>query len=260
MRRLRRYQLFLSIVAGSSSAACEAFAAAPLNYLSSHGTKADITLGLTLGVTAISTFVVLAIAALLAFALWRRPGLAQEPGERIAVTRPAGGVSWLWIGTGISTAVLCGTIIWTVEVLAQVAEPPTPAPVTIEVTGQQWWWQVRYLSADPSRVFTTANEIHIPVGEPVRFRLIGGDVIHSFWVPQLAGKMDAIPGQTNETWLEAAGAGNLSRPMHRILRPAARAYGFLVIAAARRRVPQAGGTSSSSLRAGIHRACASWPR
>ncbi|HEX4027287.1 MAG TPA: c-type cytochrome, partial [Rhizomicrobium sp.] len=53
------------------------------------------------------------------------------------------------------------------------------------------------------RQFTTANEIHIPVGRPVRLRLIGSDVIHSFWVPQLAGKMDAIPGQTNETWIEA---------------------------------------------------------
>ena len=75
--------------------------------------------------------------------------------------------------------------------------------LTIEVTGQQWWWKVRYLSDDPSRIFTTANEIHIPTGEPVRIELIGADVIHSFWVPPLSGKTDAIPGQTNVTWLEA---------------------------------------------------------
>ena len=55
--------------------------------------------------------------------------------------------------------------------------------------------------------FNTANEIHIPAGEVVRLKLIGGDVIHSFWVPQLAGKMDAIPGQINETWIEAAKPG-----------------------------------------------------
>jgi cytochrome c oxidase subunit 2 len=53
----------------------------------------------------------------------------------------------------------------------------------------------------------TANEIHIPTGVPIRFRLIGGDVIHSFWVPALDGKTDLIPGQTNETWLDAHAPG-----------------------------------------------------
>ena len=69
---------------------------------------------------------------------------------------------------------------------------------------------MRYLSDDPAQVFTTANEIHIPAGVPVRFRLIGGDVIHSFWVPQLSGKTDLIPGQINETWLEARAPGTYS--------------------------------------------------
>jgi cytochrome c oxidase subunit 2 len=91
--------------------------------------------------------------------------------------------------------------------LAQIQAPATKPAVTIEITGRQWWWQVRYLSDDVSRQFTTANEIHIPVSVPVRLKLIGGDVIHSFWVPQLAGKMDAIPGQTNETWIEVAAPG-----------------------------------------------------
>jgi len=99
------------------------------------------------------------------------------------------------------------TVAWTLKVLASIQAPPTPPRVTIEVTGRQWWWQVRYLSDDPARQFDTANEIHIPAGEPVRLKLIGGDVIHSFWVPQLAGKMDAIPGQINETWIEAARPG-----------------------------------------------------
>jgi cytochrome c oxidase subunit 2 len=53
----------------------------------------------------------------------------------------------------------------------------------------------------------TANELHVPAGQPVRLKLMGGDVIHSFWVPQLAGKMDAIPGQVNETWIEASKPG-----------------------------------------------------
>jgi cytochrome c oxidase subunit 2 len=75
--------------------------------------------------------------------------------------------------------------------------------LTIEVTGHQWWWEVRYLDVDASNIFTTANEIHIPVGVPVTFSLRSTDVIHSFWVPNLSGKKDLIPGKINTIWLQA---------------------------------------------------------
>src|ERR1041384_2197952 len=75
--------------------------------------------------------------------------------------------------------------------------------LAIEVTGHQWWWEIRYSDVDASNIFTTANEIHIPVGVPVTFTLRGGDVIHSFWVPNLAGKKDLIPGKVNTIWLQA---------------------------------------------------------
>ena len=75
--------------------------------------------------------------------------------------------------------------------------------LSIEVTGHQWWWEVRYNDVDASNMFTTANEIHIPVGVPVLFTLRGGDVIHSFWVPNLAGKKDLIPGKISTMWLQA---------------------------------------------------------
>ncbi|MBV9374402.1 MAG: c-type cytochrome, partial [Alphaproteobacteria bacterium] len=65
----------------------------------------------------------------------------------------------------------------------------------------------RYKTDDPSRNFDTANELHIPVGKPVRLQLNGADVIHSFWVPVLTGKMDTIPGQNNQTWIEAQDPG-----------------------------------------------------
>jgi cytochrome c oxidase subunit 2 len=71
------------------------------------------------------------------------------------------------------------------------------------VIAHQWWWEVRYQGDPQSRSFVTANELHIPVGQPVQVRLHAADVIHSFWVPQLAGKTDTIPGQTNKTWLQA---------------------------------------------------------
>jgi cytochrome c oxidase subunit II len=116
-------------------------------------------------------------------------------------------MQWLWTGVGISTFVLVLTVGWTLAVLAKVNVPVSRPLLTIEVTGHQWWWAVRYRSDDPGREFTTANEIHIPTGTPVRFLLEGADVIHSFWIPALAGKTDMIPGQTNETWLEASAPG-----------------------------------------------------
>ncbi len=85
--------------------------------------------------------------------------------------------------------------------------PATRPQLTLEVTAHQWWWEVRYRDPVAGRVFTTANEIHIPTGQPVRVILSSPDVIHSFWVPKLAGKMDVIPGVTNVTWIQAAQPG-----------------------------------------------------
>lgn len=79
--------------------------------------------------------------------------------------------------------------------------------VAIEITGHQWWWEVRYLNNDASSIFTTANEIHIPVGVPVTLSLKAADVIHSFWVPNLHGKKDLIPGKISTIWLQADKAG-----------------------------------------------------
>jgi cytochrome c oxidase subunit II len=94
--------------------------------------------------------------------------------------------------------VVLGFTVWTGQ---DVYTPPSEPEVTIEVIGHQFWWEVRYPDADATVI--TANEIHMPAGQPVRFILEARDVIHSFWVPQLHGKMDQIPGHTNEFWLEA---------------------------------------------------------
>jgi cytochrome c oxidase subunit II len=80
---------------------------------------------------------------------------------------------------------------------------PDEETLKIEITGHQWWWDVRYGNQNPSRMLTTANEIHLPVGRPVHFQLRSNDVIHSFWVPNLHGKTDLIPGHVTHTWLRA---------------------------------------------------------
>ncbi|NIC05698.1 cytochrome c oxidase subunit II [Billgrantia bachuensis] len=75
--------------------------------------------------------------------------------------------------------------------------------MTVEVVGKQWWWEVHYLDEAGDRIATTANEIHIPTDEPVRFLLKSDNVIHSFWVPNLQGKTDMMPGRTNVTSVTA---------------------------------------------------------
>src|SRR5690606_24343682 len=76
-------------------------------------------------------------------------------------------------------------------------------PLRIEVTGHQWWWEVRY----PDSGVVTANQLHLPVGRPVDLTLRSADVIHSFWVPRLGGKLDMIPGRSNVLRLQADEAG-----------------------------------------------------
>lgn len=86
-------------------------------------------------------------------------------------------------------------------------ELPATGELVVEVTGRQYWWQVEYLDAEPRRRFETANELRIPVGRRVIVRLRSDDVIHSFWVPGLQGKMDLIPGRVNAIALEASQPG-----------------------------------------------------
>jgi cytochrome c oxidase subunit II len=82
-----------------------------------------------------------------------------------------------------------------------------PDPLSIKLTAHQWWWEVQYNDSTPSNIVITANEIHIPVGKPVRIDLTSNDVIHSFWVPNLHGKKDMIPGHQTSIYLQADRSG-----------------------------------------------------
>jgi cytochrome c oxidase subunit 2 len=78
------------------------------------------------------------------------------------------------------------------------AKAATNEKLSVTITGNQWWWDIVYNSADASKTLHTANELHLPVGVPTRILLDSSDVIHSFWVPSLAGKEDLIPGREND--------------------------------------------------------------
>jgi cytochrome c oxidase subunit 2 len=77
----------------------------------------------------------------------------------------------------------------------------------VDVVGHQWWWEIVYRDSQADRMVFTANELHVPVGRPVRLVLSSRDVIHSFWVPSLHGKTDLIPGKTNEITIQADAPG-----------------------------------------------------
>jgi cytochrome c oxidase subunit II len=93
---------------------------------------------------------------------------------------------------------------WSTNQLLAATEGPDQA--IIKVTGEQWWWRVSYPTKTGTS-FESANEIHVPVGQPVVFELTSADVIHSFWIPALGGKIDMIPGRTTRLRLTAERAG-----------------------------------------------------
>ena len=106
----------------------------------------------------------------------------------------------------VTVLVLTAFLIADYGVGRALAAHPSRA-LTIEVIGHQWWWEVQYDDTNPSRRLVTANEIHIPTGEQVQLKLSAADVIHSFWVPNLQGKRDLIPGYTTTQWIKAEKPG-----------------------------------------------------
>jgi len=105
--------------------------------------------------------------------------------------------SGIWIiGGGViaPTVILTGLVIYSLAFLPQLLARPPEGSLQIRVDGLQWWWRVTYLENGETD-FELANEIHLPVGEPVEFLLSSPDVIHSFWIPALGGKVDMIPGR-----------------------------------------------------------------
>ncbi len=97
-------------------------------------------------------------------------------------------------GAVVPTVVLTFLLIYGLKPIPVLLQPAPEGSLRIHVTGEQWWWRVRYQLPNSDEV-VSANEIRLPVGEPVQFRLDSPDVIHSFWIPSLAGKMDMIPGR-----------------------------------------------------------------
>lgn len=147
---------------------------------------------------ALCAFVFLAIVLATAVALLRAPRSTRESAADLRsleqdepeIRRNVG------IAVGVSALLLVGLIVADVLTDRALSRLPLKDAVTIDMTGHMWWWGATYTDAEPANRFTTANELHVPVGRPVIVTLGSADVIHSFWAPNLHGMKDLLPGRT----------------------------------------------------------------
>jgi cytochrome c oxidase subunit 2 len=149
----------------------------------------------------VCTAVFLAVLAALVVAVLRgtrnRSREDSLPPSERSLTRSVG----VAVGvTGLTLIMLLVASVWTGRTIGSLH---ASSAVTIAITGHQWWWEIQYEDAVPSRRVLTANELHIPTNRPVVLKVTSRDVIHSVWVPSLQGKRDLIPGYTTAIWLQA---------------------------------------------------------
>ncbi len=158
--------------------------------LTGAGSGAEATLTLTILITVAAAVIFVIVMSFVWFA-WRR--------------QTAGHTWWIWVGgVAFPIVALVTLVIGSTYTLAAIGRVDKEAYV-IEVTGHQFWWDVVY---DPDgNALRDANEIILPQGVPVTFRLKSDDVIHSYWIPSISGKMDMIPGRVNELTVTATREG-----------------------------------------------------
>lgn len=182
--------------------------AGPQSALDPAGPQAGRIGALYWGYFAVGVAVYLAVGASIVLALVRRgsrrrlPPTTSPPERRERLIGRAVGGS-----LALTVAILFLLLIGDYSTGRAIRGMEREDDLTIRVTGHQWWWEVRYQDPVPANMITAANEIHIPVGRTVRFELDSADVIHSFWVPNLHGKRDLIPGHPTRTSLRAERAG-----------------------------------------------------
>lgn len=169
----------------------------PMNYLYPEGPmaiEADRLWNVTFFIAAV-VFVLVEGALIFILFKYREGKVKGEPKQIHGHTK----FELIW--TAIPAVILTGIAFMTVPVIFDQAREPEGA-LQVEVIGHQWWWEYRYENG-----VVAANELHIPVGRPVYLTLKSADVIHSFWVPKLAGKTDLVPGRVNNMTIEAVTPG-----------------------------------------------------
>ena len=178
----------------------------PHHYrLGAAGPSADAIARLGWILAAVGAVIFAMVVGVLAASIWRNrhlhgAGIQPDPAARgEALSEHRADRSILTLGAVVPAVVVALALGASVITLGRLPTSAGPQGLVIDVVGYQWWWSATYSRAG----VTIANEIHIPVGIPVEFRLTSADVIHSFWVPALGGKTDAFPNDLNTLVLEA---------------------------------------------------------
>jgi cytochrome c oxidase subunit 2 len=165
--------------------------------LAPHGPQAQAIAKISWVMFGGAAVILLLVMALSLYAIYRSPEKRWKANATVMVL--CGGVAL----PGITLSAL---LVYGVHEMGSLRAAPSAPAAEIEVIGNQWWWDVHYRGPD-GRVIKTANELRIPAGQPVMVRLRSNDVIHSFWVPNLAGKIDLVPGRINHIVLQADQTG-----------------------------------------------------
>ena len=157
----------------------------------------------------VCTVVFVAIMVALAIAVWRAPRATEKAAADLAEhpridRRLRRGVGW---AVAASSLLLAGLLVASFMTDRAVARLPLHDAVRIDLVAHRFWWEARYDAADPALAFATANELHVPVGRAVIVTLYADDVIHSLWLPSLAGKKDLIPGRESTIAVRADRVG-----------------------------------------------------
>ena len=166
--------------------------------------------------TSVIVYVVVIAALLYALLHRKRPAAVPvvdlEPATERRLTLAVGAatlvsalvlVVFFIVDLGVLRAVMTGGGMHEHSTVTRAGQEAPVGALRVKVTGYQWWWRIEYLDPTPSRRLVTANELHVPVGRPVAIEFQSGDVIHSFWVPNVHGKRDLIPGMVTHTWIQA---------------------------------------------------------
>ena len=168
------------------------------DVINAHGPGAAAILSLGLPIFGICIGIYVVVIATMFWAISRRPRNADDSPES---TRRIGRV--IAGATAFTVATISVFTIASVAAGRGLGSPGGPSAITVDVIGHQWWWEFQYRDVTPSDFVTSPNELHIPVGVRVTLNVSSRDVIHSFWVPNLHGKRDLIPGMTTTTWIQA---------------------------------------------------------
>lgn len=203
LRRVPRWiaAVLLIVVIGGLLTACGSAEDYPQTTLEAAGPHNERILDVYALVWYGSIVVFFLVEGLLIFSIFKFRGEPKTAHGRPVPVHGNNRLEIIW--TVIPAIILAIIAVPTLQVISDLSEAPGDDDMVINVIGHQFFWEFQY----PDLGVNTTNEMHIPVGQRVQINLDSADVIHSFWVPQLAGKTDAIPGDDNSMWLEADAPG-----------------------------------------------------